>query len=214
MKPLIILLVALVSLSMFYCSEESTTSPPQSSVGKLVVKSNPSGARIYLLGTDTGKNTPDSLDNLEPGNYDGFLYLQYYDTAYFTATIFENLTTTMNITMDDIYIEFEWDYIFGYTGDSVKFSYQINQDVLLDSIIIDRPIDASGMYIKEKYIYNKKLLVWEDQFGNPITYYLPPEEDEREYYPRIETFTYWINVYGHKAHGSKAYFHIIYTQQV
>jgi hypothetical protein len=199
---------------MFYCSEESPESPPQNSTGRLVIKSNPSGARIYLLGTDTGMNTPDSIDNLEPGDYDGFLYMQYYDTTYFTATIFKNLTTTKEITLDDIFIEFEWDYILRYTGDSVKFSYQINQDILLDSIIIDRPIDASGMYTKEKYIYNKKLLVWEDQIGNRLTYFLPPEEDGRQYYPRFETFTYWINVYGQKAHGSQGYFHIFYLQEV
>jgi hypothetical protein len=46
--------------------------------GKLVVKSDPSGARIYsdreLIQV---KDTPDSLANLEPGTYNGFVYLQY-----------------------------------------------------------------------------------------------------------------------------------------
>ena len=213
MRILILFFIVIACLLLFYCSEENPVNPPQNSTGKLIVKSNPPGARIYLLGTDTGKNTPDSIDNLEPGTYEGFLYLQYYDTTYFTATIFKNITTTKDITLDDIFIDFEWDYIFRYTGDSVKFSYQINQDVLLDSIIIDRPVDASGMYVEEKYIYNKKHLLWSDQFGNLFTYFLPPEEDGRQFYPRIDNFTYWIYVYGQKANGSQAYFHISYSQE-
>jgi len=209
MKPLIILFVALVCLTMFYCSEESPESPPQNSTGKLVIKSNPSGARIYLLGTDTGKNTPDSIDNLEPGDYDGFLCLQYYDTAHFTANILKNLTTTKEIVLEDglPFINFVWDYSIGYGGDSVRFSFLVNQDILMDSIIVERPIDVSGTYTKDRYIYNKELLVWKDQFGNPVKYFLP---NYNLYYPRINNFNYWFNVYGQKAYGAQTYFHIFY----
>jgi len=215
MKLLIKSSLFLLLFTWISCSEENPEEPPQNGngVGRLVINSTPSGARIYLQGTDTGKNTPGIIDNLEPGTYDGFLYLQYFDTSYFTAEIFENLTTTKNITLDDIFLEFQWDYILRYTGDSVKFSYLINQDVLLDSIVVNRPLNDTSNVI-EKYYYNQKLLISEDQFGNPITYYLPPEEDGREFYPRIEDKTYLIYVHGHKAHGSQSNFNIFYSQEL
>jgi len=200
---------------MFYCTEDSPNQN-QDPTGKLIIKSNPSGARIYLLGNDTGKNTPDSIDNLQPGNYDAFLYLQYYDTAYFTATVFSNLSTTKEIALHDglPFVDIIWDYSLRFGGDSVQFSFQFNQDILMDSIIVDRPIDGSGTYTRDKYFYNKELLMWVDQFGNPITYFLPRSNLGQQYYPRIENKNYWINVYGQKAYGAKTVFYIQYSQEV
>jgi len=202
---------------MFSCTEDSPESPNQNQdpTGILIVKSDPSGARIYLLGTDTGKSTPDSL-SLQPGNYDAFLYLQYYDTAYFTATVYKNLTSTTEITLQDglPFVDIVLDYSIRYSGDSVQFKYKLNQDLLMDSIIVERPTDGSGNYIRDKYNYNNELLMWEDQFGNPITYFLPPSKFGQQYFPRIENFTYWFKFYGQKAYGAKTVFYILISQDI
>lgn len=217
MRPLFITFISLILLNIIGCSNDSSIDPPpQNTGGKLIIKSVPSGARIYLMGTDTGKNTPDSLLNLEPGIYDLFLYLQYYDTAYFFAKIVENLPTTKEITLQDglPLIDIDLDYIYRYTGDSVQFSWLLNQDVLIDSIIVERPISTSGIYMTDRYIYNKELFLWKDQLGNPIMYFLPPPNLGANYYPRVEGFTYWFNFYGQKAHGSMTSFHLFFSQDI
>lgn len=217
MKLLIITFISLILLNIIGCSDDSSVDPPpQNTGGKLVIKSVPSGARIYLMGTDTGKNTPDSLLNLEPGVYDLFLYLQYYDTAYFSAKIVEDITTTKVITLVDglPFVDIVLDYINAFSGDSVKFSWVLNQDVLMDSIIIERPINTAGNYVTDRYVYNKELFVWKDQFGNPITYFLPPPFVGQNYYPRVEGFTYWFNFYGQKAHGTMTSFHLFFSQEM
>ncbi|MFI5236966.1 MAG: PEGA domain-containing protein [Ignavibacteriales bacterium] len=206
--------VLLVICVIFYgCTESSTIAPPPTPdpTGRLVLKSNPPGARIYLLGSDTGKNTPDSLVNLQAGDYDIFLYLQYYDTSFFTASVFNNLTTTKEVILVDGLpsVEIDWNYSTAHGGDSVKFRYQFNQDVLIDSVVIERPIDDSGLYTTERYYFNNQLFLWKDVSGNPINYYLPPVGSGNQYYPRIQSFSYWIHVYGQKAYGLKAAFHII-----
>ena len=216
MRVLILLLLTVVFLFLIQCTEDNPESPPQNQKGKLVVKSNPSGARIHLMGTDTGKNTPDSISNLEPGIYDLFLYLQYYDTAYFSVKIIENLTTTKEINLVDglPFVDIELTYTYAYTGDSVRFNFELNQDVLMDSIIVERPISTSGLYITDKYIYNKEMFTWKDQFGNPITYLLPAPQTGNKHYPRVEGFTYWFNFYGQKAHASMTSFHLSFSQDI
>jgi len=208
MRVLILLLLTAVFLFFIQCTEDNPESPPQNQKGKLVVKSNPSGARIHLMGTDTGKNTPDSILNLEPGIYDLFLYLQHYDTAYFSVKIIENLTTTKEVTLQDVSVNIVLDYINAFSGDSVKFSWVLNQDVLMDSIIVKRPITTAGNYMTDKYIYNKELFVWKDQSGNPLIYFLPPPYLGKNYYPRVEGLTYEFHFYGQNAHGSKPLFAI------
>ena len=217
MRYLLSILFSIFCLAFIQCSEDNPTDPPpQMSKGSLVVKSNPSGARIYLMGTDTGKNTPDSLTNLDAGTYDLFLYLQYFDTAFFSAKIVESLTTTKEITLQDglPFVNIDFDYINTYSGDSVKFSWILNQDVLMDSIIVQRPIDNSPLYVIDKYFYNKKMFLCTDQFGNPKTYFLPPPELGPNYYQRVEGFTYDFNFYGQKAHGTMTSFHLFISQGI
>lgn len=215
MKQLITLLFATVCLSFYNCSENSPESP-QITTGKLVITSTPSGARIYLKGNDTGQNTPYTFDNLETGNYNGYLYLQYYDTAYFAVTILENLRTTEDFTLHDNlpFIEFTWDYSSRFNGDSVQFSFQINQDVLLDSIIVDRPVTNTGDYTTDHNQYNKQLFVWRDQNGYLVTYYLPMDDSGQQYYPRFENFPYRFDVYGQQAHGDQKSFYSFYLQEL
>ena len=216
MKQVLIILIAICGLSLFNCTEENPDSPSQIPNGRLVIKSNPSGARIYLQGNDTGKITPDSLDNLETGNYDGYLYLQYYDTAYFSITISANLTTTKDISLVENLpnIEFTWDYSTRSNGDSVQFSFQINQDVLLDSIIVNRPVNNVGDYTTDKNFFNKQLFVWRDNNGYLVTYYLPISDSGRQFYPRIENFLYRFDIYGQQAHGNQNSFYSYYLQEL
>ncbi|HEY6435574.1 MAG TPA: PEGA domain-containing protein, partial [Ignavibacteriaceae bacterium] len=112
MKTLITIFLVILSLTFFCCSEDSPESPSVNSNGKLFVQSNPSGAQIYLKGTNTGKTTPDTIKNLEQGTYNGFLYLQYYDTTYFTANVFNNTTSTVDTSLEDglPFVEFSFDF--------------------------------------------------------------------------------------------------------
>jgi hypothetical protein len=216
MRYLLLILLSIIFLTFIQCSDDNPTDPPgQTTKGKLVVKSIPSGARIYLMGTDTGKNTPDTL-NLEAGIYDLFLYLQYYDTAFFSAKVVEKISTTKEITLVEglPFVEIILDYIIRSNGDSVQFNWVLNQDVLIDSIIVKRPIDLSGNYVTDRYLYNNQLFPFEDQSGNPIIYYLPPTDSGNNFYPRIETFPYWIDFYGQKAHGSITAFHLSFSQGI
>lgn len=218
MRIFISLFVSIIFLTFIKCTEDCPDCPPQTQgpKGKLVVKSNPSAARIYLMGTDTGKNTPDSLINLEAGTYDVFLYLQYYDTAYFTAEVRNNLTTTKEITLDDglPFVDIELTYSTSYGGDSVKFYLILNQDLLLDSIIVVRPISSAGNYTTDRYLFSKELWKSRDEFGNSIQYNLPQAISTQHFYPRFENFTYEFHFYGQKAYGVKTYFVIHLYQDV
>ncbi len=216
MKQILILLTLLSCLLLCNCKEESLEGPFQNPKGKLAIKSNPSGARIYLQGNDTGKNTPDSLNNLETGNYDGYLFLQYYDTAFFSVTISANITTSKEIALEENLpnIEFTWDYSIRSNGDSVQFSFQINQDVILDSIIVSRPVNNAGDYTTDENIFNKQLFVWRDQNGFLVSYYLPISNFGEQFYPRIENFLYRFDVYGQQAHGNQNSFYSYYLQEL
>lgn len=215
----IIVLTFFIPVCMIFisCSDECVDCPPQNQYnGKLVVKSTPPGARIYLNGEDTGKTTPDSLLNLKPGTYDGFLYLQYYDTANFTAIVYDNLTTTKEIDLVDglPFVDILLNYQTSSNGDSVKFLFQLNQDVLMDSIIVKRPINMSGDFLIDKFYYNKTLLFFEDLAGNPIIYFLPPAGVGNNFFYRVRNFTYWFDFYGQKAYGAKVNFHIFIGKNV
>ena len=211
MKVLVKYLVIIICFLQFYCTGDNPESSNEELTGTLFLKSQPPGARIYLSGNDTGLNTPDSLENLKVGTYDGFLYLQYYDTAYFTVTIYNNLTTTKEYTLKDglPFVDFVWDFAKYFGEDSVKFSYTINQDVLLDSIIIERPIDSTGSYVRNVFSYNKEFIVSKDVSGNLIKYFLPSPNSGQQYYPIIKNYKYWLGAYGQKAYGAKTEFYVL-----
>lgn len=215
MRYLVSILLSIICLTFIQCSDDNPTDPPGQTKGKLVVKSIPSGARIYLMGSDTGKNTPDTL-NLDAGTYDLFLYLQYYDTAFFSAKVVEKIITTKEITLVDglPFVDIILDYIIRFSGDSVQFNWVLNQDVLIDSIIVKRPIDLSGNYVTDRDFYNKQLFRFEDQSGNKITYFLPSTNSGSNFYRRIEGFPYWIDFYGQKAHASMTTFHLSFSRGI
>jgi hypothetical protein len=200
----------MITLTFYNCSED--TPLDQNATGKLLIKSNPPGAQIYLMGVNTGKTTPHTIENLEQGTYDGFLYLQYYDTTYFTANVFNNTSTTIDTTLKDglPFVEFLFDFQLAFSNDSVQFHFTINQDVTMDSIKIARPINSTGTYVTEKYLYNAELLEYRDQSGNIKKYYLPAAGSMPQYYPAIQNRDYTFNMFGHKAYGAKVEFRSYY----
>ena len=207
MKILIQVCLVMLSLTFFYCSED--TPIDQSPTGKLLIKSNPPAAQIYLKGMNTGKTTPATIENLEPGNYDGFIFLQYYDTAFFAVNVFSNTTTTIDTTLTDglPFVEFIFDFQTTFNGDSVRFNFTINQDVTMDSIAVMRPVDVTGTSITDLYLYNEELFEFKDLSGNLKKYYLPSSGG---YYPAIQNRDYYFSMFGHKAYGAKAEFRSYY----
>jgi len=209
-KLKIVITFFLAAIIFIVLSCDSTETPPVDQTSKLVIKSNPAGAHIYLMGTNTGKTTPSTIENLEPGNYDGFLFLQYYDTAFFAVKVFSNTTSTIDTSLNDglPFVEFVFD--FQTNGDSVRFDFTINQDVTMDSITVRRPINTAGIYVVDKYLYSAELFVYRDQFGNIKKYYLPPPESGSQYYPAIQNRDYDFSMFGHKAYGAKVEFRSYY----
>lgn len=215
MKQIFLVVVTISCLILYSCSEDNPETPPQDTTGKLFIKSNPSGAKIYAQGKDTGQYTPDTLDNLPAGIVSGYLYLEYFDTSYFSVPITANLVTTKEITLtEDLpFVQFTWDYSIRSGGDSVQFSFQINQDLIMDSIFVSRPINNFGDYTKDRYDLNNQLYVWRDQNGYLVTYYLPSSGSSQQFYPKIDNYLYRIDVYGKQAHGYQSSFYSFYTQQ-
>lgn len=215
MKVLTILFLALICLIFLRCSEDSPESPPANSNGKLFVQSNPPGAHIYLKGINTGKTTPDTIKNLEQGSYNGFLALQYYDTTYFIANVFDNTTSVIDTILADglPMVEFLFDFQLAFSDDSVRFYFTINQDVTMDSIRVVRPINTTGTSVTDKYLYIEELFESRDQAGNLIKYYLPPPGSGSQYYPAIPNRDYNFGMFGHKAYGAKVEFRSYYLVQ-
>jgi len=207
MKILIPFFLALISLIILSC--DSTETPPVDQTGKLVINSNPSGAHISLMGTNTGKTTPGTIENLEPGSYDGFLFLQYYDTVFFSVKVFSNTTTTVDTILTDglPMVEFDFDFQTAFNDDSVRFNFTINQDVTMDSILVRRPINTAGGYVVDKYSYGAELFEYRDQLGNIKKYYLPSSGG---HYPEIQNRDYYFGMFGHKAYGAKVEFRSYY----
>ena len=82
----------------------------------------------------------------------------------------------------------------------------------MDSIVVERPIDVAGNYIRYKFDYNKELLIWKNQFGHPIKYLIPPSNFGQQNFPLIQYYTYWINFYGQKAYGAMTNFSAFYSK--
>jgi hypothetical protein len=66
MKYLFIVFCVLIFAS---CREDVIEPVETAKFGKLILNSNPAGAEIIFDNFKTGKITPDSLVNIQPGNY-------------------------------------------------------------------------------------------------------------------------------------------------
>jgi len=69
-------------------------------VGSIQANSNPSGAAISLDGQDTGKTTPDRLNNVSVGAHTVKLVKERYQDWQDTVNVTENTTTTVNATLE------------------------------------------------------------------------------------------------------------------
>lgn len=96
--------VFLMGLFIISC-EDSTTNPPDTTTGILVVQSTPVGAQIwYVKGTtgvpvNSGKITPDTLKSLDASPYTIVLKLDGYKDSTYSVTITAGQTITKNITL-------------------------------------------------------------------------------------------------------------------
>ena len=92
-----------IVIALFLLKKKKDTNPPASPAGNIQVESTPSGAEIYLNGTDTGTKTNAILRGIPQGNHTIKLALTGYDDceqsvtveAGKTAEITANLTATI-----------------------------------------------------------------------------------------------------------------------
>ncbi len=91
-----------ISFLMYSCVDEHVIEVNDSINGSIYLTSQPSGAKIFLLGTDTKKVTPDSIVNLESGLYEVTLQLENYSDTSFGVQVFKNRRTTKNIKLKSI----------------------------------------------------------------------------------------------------------------
>jgi len=91
-----IYLVALLFLSLIIASCDSNTTEPTvpDNTGKIFINSTPTGAQIFVDGTNTSKVTPDSTDKLSTGNHDITLKLDGYRDTTITVSVVQGLTTS------------------------------------------------------------------------------------------------------------------------
>ncbi len=94
----IILLLLVLSINNS-CVDEHIIDMGENTNGSILVRSHPDSAKIFLLGTNIQKYTPDSLLNLESGVYDVSLRHEDYIDTNFTVEVFRNKKTTKNITL-------------------------------------------------------------------------------------------------------------------
>ena len=105
-KLLLIPIVILLGLFIASC-EDSTTGPDAVTTGTLVVQSTPTGAQIWVDGTNTGKVTPDSIKNLSAGTHSLTLKLDgYKDTVQTSVSITAGFTTNKLITLTSAALTF------------------------------------------------------------------------------------------------------------
>ena len=99
--------------------------PPQ---GKIILESEPPGAQIFLLGTNTNKVTPDSLMALKSGNYEVTLKKPDYRDTTITITVYDSLTTSQIIILKSIFS----------TGSIFIETQPAGAGIFLDSVNIDK----------------------------------------------------------------------------
>ncbi len=84
-----IVFIFFISVLTYSCVDEHVIEVNESINGSIYLTSQPSGAKILLLGTDTKKVTPDSIVNLESGLYEVTLQLENYSDTSFGVQVFK-----------------------------------------------------------------------------------------------------------------------------
>lgn len=101
MKKLFFVPIIIIMAILITSCEDSTTDPtPTPTTGNLAVASTPSGAQIWIDGSNTGKVTPDTIKNLSAGTHSLTLKLNgYKDTVQTNISITAGQTISRNITL-------------------------------------------------------------------------------------------------------------------
>ncbi len=157
--------------------------------GKLYIQTNPSGANIFIDNSNTGKLTPDTVKNLEVGNYNVTLKLTDYNDTTFSVNIQKDFVTLKNINLrekqavqiDTLYYGF---ILLGQT----RFTFSFNQDITLDNVDIIEP----GSSNKTSFDYG----------GESIN----KGSTRNIYYPQFKVGEWHLIFYGKKASSSKSSF--------
>jgi ligand-binding sensor domain-containing protein len=100
MKKLILSFYLIVLLVIgIFCNKEVSVSPTELSIhtGQIFIESNPTKAKIYLNGKNTGRVTPDSIRWLEAGTYKLILKIQGWRDSVFNVTVNETNIVKLNI---------------------------------------------------------------------------------------------------------------------
>ena len=80
------------------CRESIVDFSEDSKTGTLFISSFPRGAEIFFENNRTGKVTPDSLINLQPGSYNLKLYLPGYVDENFSVNVQSGQKKYINIS--------------------------------------------------------------------------------------------------------------------
>lgn len=86
MKKIFFLFI-LSLLSMVNCRENIIEFSEESKTGKIFIETIPPGADIFFENSKTGKTTPDSLTNIQPGTYSIKLRLTGYADENFNVSL-------------------------------------------------------------------------------------------------------------------------------
>jgi len=92
-------LLAISALLVLVSSCSSPTTPPAQRTGSIRVTSTPTGARVFLDGTDKGMNTDCTLTNVSAGSHSLKLTMAGYADYLTTTSVTAGQTATVNATM-------------------------------------------------------------------------------------------------------------------
>ncbi|MBK8944682.1 MAG: PEGA domain-containing protein [Ignavibacteriae bacterium] len=118
-KILLLALISIFTISFISC-DDSTTDPIEEEKGNLVVNSTPSGAKIFLDGTDSGFLTPYTFADKAVGTYSVTLKLDTYADSTINAQVVNNQNVTLNFTLKPTYSKFESVKIWETTGTTAE----------------------------------------------------------------------------------------------
>ena len=92
-------LLAISALLMLLFSCSSPTAPPAQSTGSIRVTSTPTGARVFLDGTDKGLNTDCTLTKVSTGSHSLKLVMTGYTDFLTTVNVTTGQTATVSATL-------------------------------------------------------------------------------------------------------------------
>ena len=116
---------------------------PEILTGSLSISSEPSGANIFLNGSNTGTTTPNTFNELTEGSYSVTLKLEYYRDTTINAQIIRRQLTSKDVILTDASpVKIDLLQVRVYLLQT-RFTFSFDQDVLLDKVEIFEP-NAGG----------------------------------------------------------------------